>query len=422
MLLRSRRVVIDGAVQPAAMNIDAGVITSILPFDSVDIPVIDAVILPGLVDTHVHINEPGRTHWEGFETATRAAAAGGVTTLIEMPLNSIPATTTLAAYHQKIAAAEGKLHVNTGFWGGVVPGNTSELEPLWRAGVFGFKCFLVPSGVDEFNHVGEEDLREAMPVLARLGAPLLVHAESPAYLPARPPESECGAISMMIRLCRETGARVHIVHLAAIEALPLIEAAQSEGVAITVETCPHYVFFDKEIPCLTPGVITPAREGGDLQPDNLLKCAPPIRRGLRSALPRIGMVVSDHSPSPPEMKTGPYETAWGGIASLELGLSAMATIHDNLADLSQWMSAAPAALAGLPNKGRIAPGYDADFVLFDPDATWTVDPQKLHQRHKITPYAGHRLHGRVLATYLQGEKIYDDGKFAAHPIGRVLKR
>src|ERR1700684_1438438 len=190
MLLRSRRVVIDGAVQPAALDIRHGVITSILPFDSVDIQVTEAAILPGLVDTHVHINEPGRTHWEGFETATRAAAAGGVTTLIEMPLNSIPATTTLSAYKQKLAATAAKLNVDTGFWGGVVPGNTSELEPLWKAGVFGFKCFLVPSGVDEFSHVGESELREAMPVLASLGAPLLVHAESPSYLPLRPPESE----------------------------------------------------------------------------------------------------------------------------------------------------------------------------------------------------------------------------------------
>ncbi|HEV1287484.1 MAG TPA: allantoinase AllB [Bryobacteraceae bacterium] len=416
MLLRSRRVVIDETVRPAAIEIRDGLIVSILPFESVDIPVIEAAILPGLVDTHVHINEPGRTHWEGFETATRAAAAGGVTTLIEMPLNSIPATTTVAAYHQKIAATEGKLHVDTGFWGGVVPGNTSELEPLWRAGVFGFKCFLVPSGVDEFCHVGEGELRKAMPVLARLGAPLLVHAESPSYLPLRPPESECDAISMMIGLSRETGARVHIVHLAAIEALPLIEEAQAAGVPITVETCPHYVF-----PWLTPGVITPAREGGDLMHYNLLKCAPPIRGRLRDALPRIGMVVSDHSPSPPEMKSGPYETAWGGIASLELGLSAMATIHDNLADLAKWMAEAPAWLAGLDKKGRIAPGYDADLVLFDPEARWTVDPEKLYQRHKITPYAGRELRGRVLATYLRGEKIYDDGEFAM-PRGRVLKR
>jgi allantoinase len=326
-----------------------------------------------------------------------------VTTLIEMPLNSIPATTTLSAYKQKLAATAGKLNVDTGFWGGVVPGNTSELEPLWQAGVFGFKCFLVPSGVDEFSHVTEKDLQEAMPILARLGAPLLVHAESPAYLPQRPPESECDAIAMMIRLSKETGARVHIVHLAAIEALPLIEQAQSEGVPITVETCPHYVFFDPVDPM-----------------PNLLKCAPPIRRGLRAALPRIGMVVSDHSPSPPELKTGPFETAWGGIASLELGLSAMSTLHNNLADLSKWMSEVPAKLAGLSNKGKIAKGYDADLVAFNPDESWTVDPDRLHQRHKITPYAGHKLQGRVQATWLRGQKIYDDGEFAAPPSGRVL--
>jgi allantoinase len=417
MFLRSRRVVIEGAIQPAAIEIRDGVIARILPFDSVDAPVAEAAILPGLVDTHVHINEPGRTHWEGFETATRAAAAGGVTTLIEMPLNSIPATTSVTAYEQKISAAEGKLSVDTGFWGGVVPGNTAELEPLWRAGVFGFKCFLVPSGVDEFSHVDEKDLREAMPVLARLGAPLLVHAESPSYLPLRPPESECDAIAMMIRLSRETGARVHIVHLAAIEALPLIEEAQGAGVPISVETCPHYVFFDPELHRPPPN---PDRQGGDGAP-NLLKCAPPIRRGLRPALPRIGMVVSDHSPSPPEMKAGPYETVWGGIASLELGLAIMSTLHRDLADLAQWMSAAPAKLAGLKNKGRIAPGCDADLVLFDPDATWTVDPEKLHQRHKITPYAGHELRGRVLATYLRGEKIYNDGEFML-PRGQVLQR
>jgi len=404
MQIRSRRALIDGTLQPAAIRIEHGVIQEVLPFESSNVPETEGAILPGLVDTHVHINEPGRTHWEGFETATRAAAAGGVTTLIEMPLNSIPATTTVAAYEEKIAAAAGKLRVDTGFWGGVVPGNTAELEPLWRAGVFGFKCFLVPSGVDEFSHVRESDLLDAMPVLASLGAPLLVHAESPSYLPLRPPESECDAIAMMIRLSRETGARVHIVHLAAIEALPLIEEAQSAGVPITVETCPHYVFFDHA-----------PRE-------NLFKCAPPIRGRLRAALPRIGMVVSDHSPSPPEMKTGPYDTAWGGIASLELGLAAMATLHADLADLAKWMAEAPAKLAGLTNKGKIAPGFDADLVAFDPDASWKVEPEKLHQRHKITPYAGRELRGRVLATWLRGQQIYDDGEFAAAPSGRVLRR
>jgi allantoinase len=358
-----------------------------------------------LVDTHVHINEPGRTHWEGFETATRAAAAGGVTTLIEMPLNSIPATTSVAAFSEKLAAAEGKLTVDCGFWGGIVPGNTSELEPLWRAGVFGFKCFLVPSGVAEFEHVGEEHLREAMPALARLGAPLLVHAESPEYLPARPPQSECDAIAMMIRLAKETGARVHIVHLAAIEALALIEAAQAAGVAITVETCPHYVAFDA-VP----------------EQSYLFKCAPPIRGGLRPALSRIGMVVSDHSPAPPKLKQRNYDSAWGGIASLELGLSVMHTIHDSPIDLATWMCEAPARLAGLSTVGKIAPGCEANLTMFDPDARWIVDAKKLHQRHKLTPYAGRELRGQVLATYLRGDKIYDDGEFPAPKRGRILTR
>lgn len=406
MILRSRRVVLGGAITPAAIHIEDGKFVAVTGFDDLDGPVTDHVILPGLVDTHVHINEPGRTHWEGFQTATRAAAAGGVTTLIEMPLNSIPATTSSAAYAEKLAAAEGKLAVDTGFWGGVVPGNTSELEPLWHAGVFGFKCFLVPSGVDEFEHVAEADLRAAMPLLARWGAPLLVHAESPGYLPARPPESACDAIALMIRLCRETGARVHIVHLAAVEALPLIEAAQAQGLPITVETCPHYVAFNpQEIP-----------EGAAE-----FKCSPPIRGRLRAALPRIGMVVSDHSPSPPELKQGGVDRAWGGIASLELGIAVMATLHDSLVDLARWMAEAPARLAGLPRKGRIAPGYDADLILFDPETRWTVQAEKLHQRHKLTPYAGRELQGRVRATYLRGEKIYDDGEFAP-PRGRVLKR
>jgi allantoinase len=404
MIIRGARVVTEGEIRPASIHIEQGAIVAVTPLDGE--PEFHGVILPGLVDTHVHINEPGRADWEGFETATRAAAAGGVTTLIEMPLNSIPATTTVAAYEQKLAAADGKLSVDTGFWGGVVPGNSLNLEPLWRAGVFGFKCFLVPSGVAEFEHVSESDLLEAMPILARLGAPLLVHAESARMLPARPPESECEAIAMMIRLARETGARVHIVHLAAIEALPLIEQAQVAGVPISVETCPHYVAF----------------EAGEIPPrDVAFKCAPPIRGGLRAALARIGMVVSDHSPAPPEMKRGAYDSAWGGIASLELGLSIMATLGGSLVNLSRWMCEAPAMLAGLSRKGKIAAGYDADLVFFDPDESWTVRPELLHQRHKLTPYAGRELHGRVRTTYLRGEKIYDDGEFA-EPSGKILKR
>jgi allantoinase len=405
MIVRGSRVVTGGEIRPAEIHIENGIIAAVTPLtEAADY---DGIILPGLVDTHVHINEPGRTHWEGFETATRAAAAGGVTTLIEMPLNSIPATTTPAAYHEKCAVARGKVAVDCGFWGGVVPGNIAELEPIWRAGVFGFKCFLVPSGVAEFEHVSESDLRESMPVLARLGAPLLVHAESAAMLPARPPESECEAIAMMIRLAHKTHARVHIVHLAAIEALPLIEQAQAAGIPISVETCPHYVAIEPDQ--IPPGATE-------------FKCAPPIRGGLRPALSRIGMVVSDHSPSPPELKSGNYDTAWGGIASLELGLSIIATIHDSFVDLAKWMCEAPARLAGLSNKGRIAPGYDADLTIFDPEARWVVNPEALHQRHKITPYAGRELRGRVRATYLRGEKIYDDGKFASHPQGRVLKQ
>jgi allantoinase len=468
MILRSTRVVTGGKMIPAAIRIHEGKIAAIEPYEtSPDADFVDAVILPGLVDTHVHINEPGRTGWEGFDTATRAAAAGGVTTLIEMPLNSIPATTSVAAFEQKLRAADGALWggrprpqpgplaglearpggrarvggpvpqqpladhetvltVDTGFWGGVVPGNVSELEPLWRAGVFGFKCFLAPSGVEEFEHVTVADLCTAMPVLARLGAPLLVHAEAPAYLrepqggshedwlASRPAEAECEAIAMMIRLARETGARVHIVHLSAAEALPMLDEARHEGVPITVETCPHYLCFAaEEIPAA-------ATE---------FKCAPPLRSRenrtrLREALRRgeIDLVASDHSPSPPALKRGDFRTAWGGIASLELGLSAMATIFESPIDLARWMAEGPARLAGVATKGRIAPGCDADLVIFDPDQSWICDPERLHQRHKMTPYAGREMRGRVTTTYLRGEKIYDDGEFPSRPPGRVITR
>ncbi|HEX2091926.1 MAG TPA: allantoinase AllB, partial [Longimicrobiaceae bacterium] len=398
-------------------------------------------VMPGIVDTHVHVNEPGRTEWEGFETATRAAAAGGITTLVDMPLNSVPATTTMEGLRAKQAEAEGRCRVDVGFWGGVVPGNTAALRPLWEAGTLGFKCFLVPSGVDEFPHVGEADLRVAMPVLAELGAPLLVHAELPepleraaaetatlpprrydSYLRSRPPEAETEAVRLLVRLCRRFGTRVHVVHVAAAEALPLLRQAREEGLPLTAETCPHYLHFAaEEVP-----------EGA-----TEWKCAPPIRgRADREALwaalgeGTLELVASDHSPCPPALKlrdSGDFFRAWGGIASLQLGLAVV--WHGARArgytpgDLARWMSGAPARLAGVEGrKGAIAPGRDADLVVWDLDAELRVDPLRLHHRHPLTPYAGALLHGVVEATYLRGEEVYGRGGFPSVPAGRLLLR
>ncbi len=385
----------------------------------------DLVLLPGLVDTHVHVNEPGRTEWEGFETATRAAAAGGVTTIIDMPLNSVPATTTVPALVAKRTAAEGRCRVEVGYWGGVVPGNTGELWALAEAGVRGFKCFMVPSGVDEFGHVSEADLRAAMPLIARLKLPLLAHAELPGpieaataehgggdprrhatWLATRPPAAELEAIRLLIRLCREYRCHVHIVHLAASEALPEIAAARAEGLPLTVETCPHYLTFDAE------SIADGATE---------FKCAPPIRgrenrEALWEGLSRgdIDLVASDHSPCPPALKArerGDFFAAWGGIASLELGLAAVWTeAHARgfaPADLARWMSERPAKLAGLEDTtGRIAAGGDADLVVWDDRAEWQVDSARLHQRHPLTPYAGRTLRGRVVETWVRGVQAH----------------
>jgi allantoinase len=439
-VFRARRVVLPDGVRPASVHVADGRIVAVRGFDHTDgAPVVDAgdaVLMPGLVDTHVHVNEPGRTHWEGFETATRAAAAGGVTTLVDMPLNSIPATTSVAGLREKVAAAE-KCRVDVGFWGGVVPGNEPELRPLHAAGVLGFKCFLAPSGVDEFGHVGEADLRRAMPVLAELGAPLLVHAEFPAplehaaslvsgedprlyatYLRSRPPAAETEAIELMIRLCREFGTRVHIVHLAAAEALPMLRQARAEGLPVTVETCPHYLHFAAE----------EIRDGG-LE----WKCAPPIRdRGNRALLWEaleagdLDLVASDHSPCPPALKAGDWFTAWGGIASLQLGLPVMWTAARARGmgpeRVAAWMSAAPARLAGLPAKGAIEAGRDADLVVWEPDAEVAVTPDTLHHRHKVTPYAGGVFAGAVRTTYVRGVPVYDRGRFPGEPAGRILLR
>jgi allantoinase len=439
VVVRSTRVVLPERVAPASLDISNGTIAHIGEYDErVDHDFGHLVVSPGLVDTHVHVNEPGRTEWEGFDSATRAAAAGGVTTLVDMPLNSVPATTTVEALEVKRAAGRAACHVDVAFWGGVVPGNAGELDALVDAGVRGFKCFLVPSGVDEFPHVGESDLREAMPILARRGVPLLVHAESPdvitdcglriadvsridyaTYLATRPPEAEVEAIRLMIGLAREFGARVHIVHVASAEAADEIARAKADGVAITAETCPHYLTF----------------AAGEI-PDGAteFKCAPPIREArhrdaLWEALERgvLDLVATDHSPAPPSMKCpGDFIRAWGGIASLELSLAAVWTrlrasgASAGFARMARWMADSPAGLAGLSDrKGRIAVGYDADLVIWDPDAERTIDAARLQQRHKLTPYAGRQLRGVVRATYLRGQCVWDGDRVATAGSGQL---
>ncbi len=438
LAIRSTRVVLPDGVEPACVICESGKIAEIVPHAAAPKESIlhdfgDAFVLPGLVDSHIHINEPGRTDWEGFETATRAASAGGYTCLVDMPLNSIPATTNVPALEQKRAAATGKALVDYAFWGGAVAGNASELESLAMAGVRGFKAFLVPSGVEEFTMLDEAGLRAAMPVIAKTGLLLLVHAELPEqlqpiasdprkysnYLASRPDEAELAAIRLMIGLVREYRCPVHIVHLATAQALPELKQARAEGLPITVETCPHYLYFAAEsIP------------DGATQ----FKCAPPIRaafhqerlwQALHSGV--IDLIATDHSPCPAPMKQGDFASSWGGIASVSLALAAIWTkANATISQIARWMSEQPAQLAGLDSrKGGIAKGLDADFAVFDPNHSWTVTEDQLHFRNKISPYLGEQFLGRVQATFVRGQLVYNNGIFAAVPPGtecRVKER
>ena len=437
--IRSRRVATPTGVREAVVLIRGGKIVEVgmpdrLPDSIEDFG--DLLVLPGLVDTHVHINDPGRADWEGFATATAAAAVGGITTLVDMPLNSDPVTTSPGALAAKKDAARGRLRVDCGFFGGLVPGNADQIEPLADAGVLGFKAFLCHSGIDEFPNVSEADLRVAMPILARRGLLLLAHAElvpesalpmdaaNPrsyaAWLNSRPASWELEAIRLLIGLCRETRCRVHVVHLASAEALPMIAEARAEGLPLTVETCPHYLTFAaEEIP-----------DG-----DTRFKCAPPIRsaanreglwEGLRSGT--IDTIGTDHSPAPPALKhldSGDLSRAWGGISSLQISLPAVWTEARRrgfgVDDLARWMAARPAALVGLSGrKGAIVPGADADLAIVDPEAPFVVDPSALLHRHPATPYEGRTLVGRVVATYLRGSRIASEGRLEGDPSGRTL--
>ncbi|MFD8219927.1 allantoinase AllB [Streptomyces sp. NPDC059697] len=438
-MLRSTRVITPEGTRAATVAVAAGRITAVLAYDAEVPPGArledfgDDVLLPGLVDTHVHVNDPGRTEWEGFWTATRAAAAGGITTLVDMPLNSLPPTTTVEHLRTKRDVARSKAHIDVGFWGGALPDNVKHLRPLHDAGVFGFKAFLSPSGVDEFPELDQEQLARSLAEIAAFDGLLIVHAEDPHHLAAapqkggrkyadflasRPRDAEDTAIGNLIAQAERLHARVHVLHLSSSDALPMIAEAKRAGVRITVETCPHYLTLTaEEVP-----------DGA-----SEFKCCPPIREAANQDLlwqaladGTIDCVVTDHSPSTADLKTDDFATAWGGISGLQLSLSAVWTEArkrgHSLEDVVRWMSTRTARLVGLDSrKGAIAVGLDADFAVLAPDETFTVDPAALQHRNRVTAYAGRTLSGVVKSTWLRGERIVADGEFGA-PGGELLTR
>ena len=438
----SRRVVLPGRIGAFALLVENERIADVIPLEQIPtgVPVTDfgdLAILPGLVDSHIHINEPGRTEWEGFRTATRAAAAGGYTMLLDMPLNCVPSTTTVEALQAKRTASQGQCHVDWAAWGGLVSGNTQQLSALASAGVPGFKCFLIHPGIDEFTMVNEAELRAALPVIRATGLPLLVHAELAGpvdaatrallganwqvyetFLKSRPDEAEVFAIDLLLRLCEETGCRIHIVHLSTARALDKLKDAKRRGLPVTAETCPHYLHLAAE-----------EIADGETQ----FKCAPPIRgrenrealwQGLRDGV--IDLIATDHSPCPAEMKhlqSGDFRSAWGGIAGVSLALPVVWTEARRrgfaLPDVVRWMAEGPAHLAGCEEKkGRLAKGFDADFVVFDPEAEWSVSEKQLHYRHAVSPYLEENLTGKVLRTVLRGQCVFKEDAFSDQPGGR----
>lgn len=437
-ILHSNRTIVEGEMKNASIFVKSGKIESIeeglVAYSG--IPIIDTadkVLMPGVTDPHVHINEPGRTEWEGFDTATKAAIAGGITTLVDMPLNSSPVTTTVKAFEEKLLAAQNKLHTNIGFWGGIIPGNDSEVEGLIAKGVLGFKAFLTHSGIDEYPNVTEEDLRKVMPIIARHHLPLLVHCEltdnqipvtqNPQsyqeYLASRPPRWEDNAIALIIRLCEEFNCRVHIVHLSSATSIQQIAEAKAKGLPLTVETAQHYLYFDAE----------------DIPDGNAaFKCAPPIRekanndllwQALKDGI--IDFVATDHSPAPPDIKelaSGDFTTAWGGISSIQFALPILWTAAKqrgcSLLEVSKWLCTNPTLLAGTEkHKGKIAKGYDADFIVFDDLQSFVVSDDIVNHRHKVTPYNGETLVGVVEQTYLAGNKVYDQRMFVLNQ-GKII--